>query len=425
MSVRTRYKHGVTIDKKDKVCPGYVLFTPMKISRKQLQGNNFSEVYLIDEKGNIMHVWKVPGVVKLHAELLENGNIICAVDDPTQPKPPAKLAFNVHSILELDWDSNIVWRYDNNMMDCHDRCRLRNGNTLVQVYKPIAPEIQAKVKGGVPGTENKGITDTVNEDDFGWRIDESIPGQMYTLVLEEVNPAGEVVWEMNLSEALDPEIDEITPYTGRELWPGLNSIEEMPDGNIISTSYNLSTVFIWDKKTKKVKWRFGNKNNTDSIHRVSFPHDPTVLDNGNILLFDNGRFFSADPDGSINYFPPDFSRIIEVNPETNEIVWEYRAENPVDFYSSYISSARRLSNGNTLICEGAIGRFFEVTKEKEIVWEYVSPFYSETNSRYGKTSAVFRAMKYEPDYPGLQGKSFDLEKMDKYNRLFGDRAYDV
>lgn len=425
MSVRTRYQHGVTIDKKDKVCPGYVLYTPMIISRKQLQGKDSSTVYLIDEKGRIVHYWTVPGAIKLHAELLENGHILCAIDDPSRPKPAVKLAFNIHSVLELDWDSNIVWRYDNDMMDCHDRCRLRNGNTLVQTYKAVPMERQRQVKGGIPGTENKGIADASNEDDFGWRLDEEKPGEMYTLVLQEVDPAGAVVWEMDLSQALDPEIDEIMPFCGRELWPGLNSIEEMPDGNIISTSYNLSTVFIWDKATKTVKWRFGNKNNNPTKHRVSFPHDPTVLANGHILFFENGRYFSADPDGSQNFFPPEFSRVVEVDPETKDIVWEYRAENPVEFYSTYISSARRLSNGNTLICEGALGRFFEVTPDKEVVWEYISPFYTETNSRYGKMNAVFRAMKYEPDYPGLAGKTFDLAKTDRFNRLFGPDAFDI
>ena len=45
------------------------------------------------------------------------------------------------------------------------------------------------------------------------------------------------------------------------------------------------------------------------------------------------------------------------------------------FYSSYISSAQRLPNGNTLITEGSDGRLIEVTKEHEIVWEYINPYF--------------------------------------------------
>lgn len=414
-------KHGVTTWKRDKAWAGYTLFTPMFITRRQMEGRKESYVYLIDMNGRIVHHWTVPGVVKLHAELLDNGNIICAIDDLDLPKT-FKMAFSVHSILELDWDSNIVWRYDNEAMDCHDRCRLRNGNTLIQVYKKIDPEIQKKVKGGVPGTENKGITKNNSSDDFGWRLDDDRPGIMYTLVLQEINPAGEVVWEMNLSEALDPEIDQITPYCSRELWPGLNSIEEMPDGNIISTSYNLSTVFIWDKKNKKVKWRFGNAIGNPTQHRVSFPHDPTVLNNGHIMVFDNGCFHSADPDGSINFFPPDQSRSIEIDPETNDIVWDYRAENPPTFYSTYISSTRRLPNGNTLICEGATGRFFEVTSRGEICWEYLSPIYTDSGNRYGVTNAVFRCMRYDVDHPAFIGKVFDDAANAELNAKYGPDA---
>lgn len=406
-------KHGVTTWKRDKAWAGFTLLTPMMITRKQMEGRKSSYVYLLDMNGRIVHYWTVPGAVKLHAELLENGNILCGVDDPTEPKK-VTLGFAIHSIVELDWDSNIVWRYDYEYMDCHDRCRLRNGNTLIQIYKRIDPQLQKKIKGGVSGTENKDSSHANTADGFG--------GQMYTLVLEEINSAGQVVWEMDLSQALDPEIDIIMPLCSRELWPGLNSIEEMPDGNIISTSYNLSCMYIWDKAAKKVKWRFGNMYGNPTKHRISFPHDPTVLHNGHIMCFDNGRFYAADPDGSLNYFPPDFSRVIEMDPASGEIVWEYRGENPVDFYSTYISSAQRLPNGNTLICEGATGRLFEVTARGEICWEYLSPFYSNSGIRYGNTNAVFRCMRYGADYGGLAGKKLDRVKCAELNARYGPDA---
>jgi hypothetical protein len=39
-----------------------------------------------------------------------------------------------------------------------------------------------------------------------------------------------------------------------------------------------------------------------------------------------------------------------------------------------MDNAQRLLNGNTLITESSFGRFFEVTREGAIVWEYVTPF---------------------------------------------------
>ena len=56
-----------------------------------------------------------------------------------------------------------------------------------------------------------------------------------------------------------------------------------------------------------------------------------------------------------------------------QTVWSYTAPKKSDFYSSFISGAQRLSNGNTLICSGANGTIFEVTPNKAIVWKYVNP----------------------------------------------------
>ena len=58
------------------------------------------------------------------------------------------------------------------------------------------------------------------------------------------------------------------------------------------------------------------------------------------------------------------SRVLEINPVTLELVWSYT--NP-RFFSTNISGAQRLPNGNTLITAGAGGRMFEVTKEGAIV----------------------------------------------------------
>ena len=77
-----------------------------------------------------------------------------------------------------------------------------------------------------------------------------------------------------------------------------------------------------------------------------------------------------------------YSRVIEFNPVTKDIVWEYSpatlkfSEELFGYkeFSPFISSAQRLPNGNTLITEGSNGRIIEVTKDFEVVWEYVSPY---------------------------------------------------
>jgi len=111
---------------------------------------------------------------------------------------------------------------------------------------------------------------------------------------------------------------------------------------------------------------------------------------GNILVFDNGGWagYGAPNPGSVtghNNALRDYSRLLEFDPTTLQIIWQYTPLEagffqPVDssrFYSGFISSVQRLPNGNTLITEGSDGRLFEVTREHEIVWEYISPYYGE------------------------------------------------
>jgi hypothetical protein len=69
----------------------------------------------------------------------------------------------------------------------------------------------------------------------------------------------------------------------------------------------------------------------------------------------------------------EYSRVVEMDPSSGEIIWEYTAEQPDTFYSRLKGSAQRLQNGNTLICESHKGRVIEVTKEGQVVWEWLNP----------------------------------------------------
>ena len=100
---------------------------------------------------------------------------------------------------------------------------------------------------------------------------------------------------------------------------------------------------------------------------------------GNILVFDNG---GTDADNMYIDQNHAYSRVVEFNPVTKRKVWEYSGpavgvgEQLSDnfFFSSFISNAQRLPNGNTLINEGSSSRIFEVTPDKEIVWDYINPY---------------------------------------------------
>jgi hypothetical protein len=215
------------------------------------------------------------------------------------------------------------------------------------------------VQGGYPGTE---------ED-----------GKIYADYLVEVTTAGQVVWEWRTWEHLTPEENPIAcRQDTRQEWTHANAVVELPDGNLMVSFRQTSSIIMIDRGNGEVIWKLG-------APPLSGQHAPTLLPNGNILIFDNG------PHRLDETFP--YSRVIEVDPATKEIAWTYQEHPVFYFYSPRISNAQRLPNSNTLICEGSFGRLFEVTHEGEVVWEYINPHFG-TGAGGSEVNTVFRAYRY-------------------------------
>ncbi len=113
-------------------------------------------------------------------------------------------------------------------------------------------------------------------------------------------------------------------------------------------------------------------------------HDPKLLDGGNLLLFDNQGRHRA-------------SSVIEFDPQTDQPVWSYRGAIDGPFYSQFCGTSARLPNGNTLITESGQGRAFEVTPEKQIVWEFHSPHHAGENNEY--VASLLEVIRLPPDFP--------------------------
>lgn len=128
------------------------------------------------------------------------------------------------------------------------------------------------------------------------------------------------------------------------------------------------------------------------------------------MVFDNGGWggYGVPNPGSRNGSKNalrDYSRVLEFNPITLEVVWKLTPKElahaiPTDaskFYSPYVSSAQRLPNGNTLVTEGSDGRIIEVTADHEIVWEWISPYYTH-NATGPKNNMIYRGYRYPYSY---------------------------
>jgi hypothetical protein len=123
-------------------------------------------------------------------------------------------------------------------------------------------------------------------------------------------------------------------------------------GNLLISILMLDTVAVVDHETEAVVWAI------PGMWRQQ--HQPTVLGSGRMLVFDNK-------------FRTETSRVVELDPFSQEVVWSYEGAPGRPFYSETCGSNQRLPSGNTLITESDYGRAFEVAPDGTIVWEYVNP----------------------------------------------------
>ncbi len=323
-------------------------------------------VWLIDMLGRVVHRWNLPCPASCDARLLPNGTLLYA--GKMEDIPLAEFEGAGGIILEADWDSRILWKYEDPYLH-HASCRTRNGNTLVLKWVKVPRRIADRVRGGEAGTEKDGA--------------------MWGDSIQEITPEGKVVWEWIAHEQLDPKQFPRCPICPRSTWTHANAVTQVDDDNVLVSFMKSNTLAIIEKKTGKVIWQWG-------YPQLSHQHCPTILDNGNVLLFDNGMHTTG--------FCWGFSRILEVSPRTDEIVWRYGGEaDAAEFYSSTMGSCQRLPNGNTLICESTAGRIFEVNPRGEMVWEFGNNLSPEEPSFAEKRSQmVYSAYRHGIHYAGIR-----------------------
>ena len=341
---------------------GYTLFTPL----------GSKNIYLIDMKGKVVHSWNLPFQAGNHGELLPNGNLLYAAKVPRAPL--ADFDGTTGILLEMDWSGSVVWQYEDSYMH-HDFCRLPNGNTLLLRWVSTPEEIAHKVQGGLPNTEREGI--------------------IWSDSLQEINPAGEKVWEWLSYEHLDPEIDTICPLCYRNNWPHINSFTVTTDGDILISCMKTNRIAVVSKDTGEIKWRWGG------FLKLGHPHDVCWSDSENIIILSSG--------GHLAGFEQCNSEVLWINMGTDDMVCEYREPYGLQFFAPCQGGLQRLPNGNVLVTEGDTGRIFELTDNQDIVWEFVNPFY-HPSPIYGRNNMVFRAYRYGFDYRGLKGNEAMSDK---------------
>lgn len=322
------------------------------------------EMLLVDMRGEVVHRWAAPDPKWhcYHGDLLDDGHLLALFTTSGEGKPGG-----CGAIAELDWDGNMLWKHRNPWIH-HDFVRRRNGNTMLLVWDRMAPGRGAQVLAQREKTRLPGLD----------------ADKMLGDVVREITPAGEVVWEWRAEDHLDPEIDVVCPLHNFSEWTHANSLDELPNGDLLVSFRLTDTLAIVSRETGEIRWKWGRRT-------LGHQHDAGVLPDGNVLVFDN----CWHQEGQL-----DASRIVEVDPRTSTIAWEFRASPMVSFFSAHLGGVQRLPNGNTLITEGTSGRIFEVRRDGTIVWEYVTPF-SVAFRADANSPRMAKARRYGLDHPGL------------------------
>jgi hypothetical protein len=425
------YPTGTTIYKPEKCWNGYTLF------QSELHRDNGYGAVLIDMNGNVVNRWQ--GLDGFPNKMLPGGHIMGSTGVRN-----FKYGYqDMVDLVEADWYGNTVWKFDKYELVKDPRqaprWMARQHHDYQREGNPVGyyvPGMEPKAGGGKTlilchkNLENPRISDKLLVDD--------------TII--EVDGRGKITWEWVCSEHYE-EMG-FTPNAKKTIrrnpgtkpagggvgdWMHMNSMSTLgpnklydngdkrfhPD-NIIWDGRQTNITAIIDRKTGKIVWQLGpyfTANKTlRKIGQIIGQHHAHMIPRGlpgegNILLFDNGGaagYGSPNPGAPTGFDNArrDFSRVLEFDPATLEIKWQYPPQGPGSsrLYSSFVSSAQRLPNGNTLITEGNSGRIIEVTAEQEIVWEYISPY----RHRMFKFTLLYRAYRIPYEWAPLAERAAEI-----------------
>jgi hypothetical protein len=377
---------------------GQILFTPM----------TSSVTYLVDRNKIVDHTWPSSYFPGEAVYWLGDGTILRTIRVGIGPGGGGVGG----GVQKVQWDGTVTWdfRYNTNgYLSHHDIEPLPNGNVLM-----IAWETKTSAEAVAAGRD----------------MDTIIGNTVMPDHIIEVHPtgptSGDIVWEWHVWDHLiqdfdsskanygvvsdHPELVDINYVTNlaglSSDWLHCNSIDYNEEfDQILISVHNLNEIWVIDHSTTTAEaashiggqsgkggdllYRWGNpvvyQAGTIADQQLFSQHDATWIASGcpgagNILVFNNG---ANRPDGnysSVDEIVPPVDTIGDYYLESGSTygptspLWRYSADPPSSFYASYISGAQRLPDGNTLICDGYAGRFFEVTPEGSTVWQFVNPY---------------------------------------------------
>lgn len=322
-----------------------------------------AEAVLIDARGQVVRSWRdSDGRNWDHVELCEDGDLLVVGSSKGQRKQAAA-ACEDHYLARYAWDGTLRWK---SVQSAHHDVQLTPHGQLATL---------TATQRHVPKHDSKHdlIDNSLELYDTAGRRLRSL--SLYDLLAK----APQELEFLKVKPNPDPRfpiVDLIhansVEWMSRSELYGKHPI--FAPQNVLVCMRHQDAIVVVDVDAEKIVWSWGRG-------EISGAHDARVLDGGRLLVYDNG-------------LDRGWSRVIEVDPWTGKIVWEYRASEPSAFFSSGQGSSQRLQNGNTLIANSLSGQAFEVTAAGDRVWEYLVPHFDDKGHR----ATMYRIRRYAPEY---------------------------
>ncbi len=346
--------HGVVLLDEQRSYPGYNLYCSVPDSLAEL----------IDANGRVIQSWMhQPSKKWSRCELLSNGDLL-VVGQGGATKDGVGTTGRSY-VLRMSWDGTLIWQ---RFMSAHHDIEVTPRDQIIVLTTTVrsAPDIN-------PNREIRDDVLTILSHD-GSVLEEY---SLYDLLSSEPTIFSFAAVKDKENKKRRKAIDLV--HANSVEWMHHPHLEERhliyASTNVIVSSRQQDMIAIVNLEERKLVWAWGQG-------ELSGQHEATVLENGNILVFDNGVARS-------------WSRVVEVDPLASNIVWEYKAPNPEDFHCVARGVSQRLPNGNTLISDSSRGEVFEVTRDGQVVWKFLNPHVeSDTRLRRGTT----RMKRYELSY---------------------------
>ncbi|MBD3388013.1 MAG: hypothetical protein GF416_03095 [Candidatus Altiarchaeales archaeon] len=313
-------------------------------------------IYYVDMYGNTVNS-------------IDLGTDGCAVIVPLSPRELYVMIAD-KGVMRVGWNSSREWTMEGRTH--HDLSLDGDGNLYVLTNRRAdIPEISEDI----PVVDNQIEVYTPEGEMIG---NHSISG----ILLNDRNLTERMAESAGNHRFYYPEQERALDFLHTNSIHYIGGTDAFPGGDVLVCVREINTLAVLDLDREEVLWQWGYED-------LQKPHHATLLGTGKVLVFDNGV--------EVNH-----SRVLEVNPKSMRPIWIYKGDPVESFYSLDRGGAQRLPNGNTLITESAKGRAFEVTEDKEIVWEYWNPHVGEggttRNTFYRFVRLTFEEKPMEVDH---------------------------